>query len=109
VELLYEDPWIRCDATTLEIRAYYFPLATSKIVPYREIRAVTPIELTAWTGRWRIWGTSNPRLWWHLDWSRPRKQTALVLDVGRPVRPVITPADPDQVAAIIEQRRRVRA
>ena len=103
--MLYEDQWIRCDATTLEVRGYYFPLARSKVIAYRDIRGVTPIRLGALTGRWRIWGSSNRRHWWHLDWSRPHKDTALVLDLGTAVQPVITPDDPAQVAAIIEARR----
>jgi hypothetical protein len=102
---LYEDAWIRCDETTLTIRGYYFPLATTKVIAYRDIQAVTPMALGPWTGSWRIWGTSHPGYWWHLDWARPRKDTALVLDLGRPGRPVITPADPERVAAIIEERR----
>jgi hypothetical protein len=32
--------------------------------------------------------------------------TPLVLDLGRPVRPVITPADPEQVKAIIDEQCR---
>jgi hypothetical protein len=74
------------------------------VIAYRDIQSATPFTLGLWTGRWRIWGTSHPGYWWHLDWSRPRKQTALVLDVDRPVRPVITPSDPDLVTAIIQDR-----
>jgi hypothetical protein len=102
---LYEDAWIRCDATTLEIRRYYFPLGTPKVIAYRDIQAVTRITLGPLAGSCRIWGTSHPDYWWHLDWSRPRKGTALVLDLGRRVRPVITPAVTDLVAAIIQERR----
>jgi hypothetical protein len=101
---LYEDAWIRCDATTLEIRRYYFPLGTPKVIAYRDIQAVTRITLGPLAGSCRIWGTSHPDYWWHLDWSRPRKGTALVLDLGRRVRPVITPAVTDLVAAIIQER-----
>lgn len=57
------------------------------------------------TGRGRIWGTASPRYWAHLDPGRPRKRTALILDVGRRVRPLVTPADPDRVRDIIEARR----
>ena len=106
---LYQDRWIRCDATTLEIRGYYFPLGTSKVIAYCDIKSVTPTAIGMWTGRWRLWGTSDPRYWWHLDWSRPRKDTALILDLGRLVRPVITPDDPDLVAATIEERRLSRS
>jgi hypothetical protein len=105
MDALYEDRWVRCDATTLTIRGYYFPFGTAKVIAYRDIRAVTPIALDLWSGRWRLWGTSSPRYWFHLDWSRPGKDTALVLDLGRPVQPVITPRDPARVAAIIAERR----
>lgn len=105
MDALYEDRWVRCGREALEIQGYYFPLGTPKVIDYREIREVRPIELGPWTGRWRIWGTSNPTQWWHLDWARPHKKVALVLDLGRPVRPVITPADPEQVKAIIDQCR----
>ena len=108
MEPLYQDAWIRCDNATLTIRGYYFPLGTSKVIAYGDIQAMRRLALSLWTGKWRIWGTSHAGYWWHLDWSRPRKDTALVLDLGRPVRPVITPADPGLVAAIIEQRRLAR-
>jgi hypothetical protein len=103
---LYEDPWVQCGREALTIRGYYFPFATPKVIAYRDIQSVTPFELGPWTGKWRIWGTSNPSQWWHLDWSRPQKQVALVLDLGGPVRPVITPADPEQVKAIIDEQCR---
>ena len=106
MDALYEDEWIRCEATTLIIRRYYFPLGTSKVIAYGEIREVIPITISTWSGKWRIWGSSDPRYWWHLDWSRPQKDVALVLDLGRPVRPVITPGNPELVAGIIEERRR---
>jgi hypothetical protein len=64
--------------------------------------------LGALTGRLRIWGSGDPRLWWHLDPGRPRKRTALVIDLGRRVRPAITPDDPGAVLRIIEERTRPR-
>ena len=102
---LYEDRWITCEPDRLIIRSYYFP-AGSKVIAYRDVRSVTPFSLTALGGKWRIWGASDPRYWFHLDPHRPKKETALVLDVGKWVKPVLTPDDPQRVAAIIEQRRR---
>jgi hypothetical protein len=103
--VLYQDRWITCEPDRLIIRGYYFPTGAPKVVPYRDIRRVTRIRLTTLGGRWRIWGTSDFRYWWHLDWSRPHKQVALVLDLGKRIKPVITPDDPDRVAAIIQERR----
>jgi hypothetical protein len=105
---LYEDRWITCEPDRIIIRGYYFPVG-SKVIPYRDIRTVTPYPLTLLSGSWRIWGATDPRLWFHLDPRRPRKRTALILDLGKWVKPVITPDDPEQVAAIIEQRRRAAA
>lgn len=101
-DVLYQDRWITCTPDELIIRGYYFPFG-QKVIPYRNIRSVTTLTLTPMTGSWRIWGTANPRYWFHLDPGRPHKRTALVLDVGTWVKPVITPDNPEQVAAIIEQ------
>lgn len=99
----YSDRWITCDADGLRIRAYYFPWGTKRI-PYGSIRGLTRVELSAARGRGRVWGTANPRYWASLDPGRPRKHVGLVLDLGRPVRPLITPDDPDAVEAILRAR-----
>ncbi|MFD7992100.1 hypothetical protein [Streptomyces mexicanus] len=36
--------------------------------------------------------------WFPLDGSRPRKQVALIVDLHRRVKPVVTPADPERLA-----------
>lgn len=56
------------------------------------------------TGKVRLWESSVPRTWLPLDLGRPRKQTILVLDLGRRVRPALTPDEPDRVAALIRER-----
>jgi hypothetical protein len=98
---LYKDRWITCNGDALSIRGYYFPWGTKRI-PYDSIRSVQPVELATFRGRGRIWGTANPRYWAGLDPGRPHNQRGLVLDVGRPVRPLITPDDPDAVESCIE-------
>ncbi|MER6980745.1 hypothetical protein [Streptomyces carpinensis] len=60
--------------------------------------------MSALTGRGRIWGTANPRYWASLDPRRPRKQAGLILDLGRFVRPFITPDDAEAVERIIRER-----
>jgi hypothetical protein len=100
-QVLYEDDRITCTNSAVIIRGYYFPLATAKSVPYRDIRGVEQIELGS--GRWRIWGGTDPRYWFHLDLKRPHKHWALVLELGKRIRPVITPDDPARVKVVIEQ------
>lgn len=104
----YRDRWIECAEDGIRVRGYYFPWGTKRIA-YGSIRAVRRVNLGALTGRGRIWGTANPRYWASLDPRRPVKRVGLILDVGRPVRPFITPDDPDAVAAIIRERAGVEA
>ena len=80
----------------------YDALLHPKRIPYGEIRAVTRLDLGT-VRRWRLWGTTDPRLWFNLDWNRRNKSLALILDTGKRVRPVITPDDPQQVIAVLRQ------
>ncbi|MEC3914270.1 hypothetical protein [Nocardia sp. CDC160] len=91
---LYQDKRLTADAHGLTVRAYYFPTATPKHIPYESIRAIHRYPMTTWSGRGRLWGTSDPRLWFPLDPSRPRKTLAFVLDLGRRIHPVLTPDNP---------------
>ncbi|MYT34067.1 MULTISPECIES: hypothetical protein [unclassified Streptomyces] len=99
----YQDRWITCTPDALRIRGYYFPWGT-KTIPYTAIRSVRRVEMGALTGQGRIWGTGHPRYWASLDPGRMSKSTALILDLGRCVRPFLTPDDPDAVAAVLRER-----
>jgi hypothetical protein len=98
----YRDPWIECGPEAIRIRGYYFPWGTKRI-PYQSLRAVRRVDVGALTGKGRIWGTANPRYWASLDPRRPRKKVALILDLGRRVRPFVTPDDPDAFEAAIRE------
>jgi hypothetical protein len=98
----YHDRWIDADSDGLRVRGYYFPWGTKRI-PYESIRAVRRVNTGLLTGRGRAWGTSNPTLWASLDPGRVRKHEALILDLGRSVRPFLTPDDPDAVLAAIRE------
>lgn len=102
---VYHDRWIRCTDTELVIRGYYFPFGQEKRIPYDTIRDVATVEMGVFSGKGRLWGTASPRYWAHLDLRRPRKSTALVLDIGRRVKPFITPDDPSRVRDIVESFR----
>ncbi|MFI1198075.1 PH domain-containing protein [Streptomyces sp. BHT-5-2] len=99
----YQDRWITCTPDALRVRGYYFPWGT-KTIPYTAIRSVRRVEMGALTGQGRIWGTGHPRYWASLDPRRMSKTTAFVLDLGRRVRPFLTPDDPDAVAAVLRER-----
>lgn len=92
----YQDRWITCTETEIQVRAYYFPWGTKR-TRYEQIHSAQLVEMGTLTGRARIWGTNNPRYWASLDPKRPGKKAALVLDLGRRIHPFLTP---DDVAAV---------
>ncbi|MEU6284277.1 hypothetical protein [Streptomyces sp. NPDC047028] len=101
----YDDGEIRCDDQCLTIRHYY-PWG-AKRVAYTSIKGIKTLDLTGMNKvrAWRIWGTGDFLHWWNFDARRPRKNCALVIDVGRRVRPTITPDDPDAVLRILTAGR----
>ena len=101
----YDDGTIVCGPDRLEIHSYYFPFGT-KSVPYTEIQGLQRIGINGlWSGRWRLWGTGNPRYWANLDRNRPKKRVGFVVDLGATVSPIVTPDRPDE----FESTLRVRA
>ena len=96
---LYRDRFVSCTDDAVVIR-WYYPWG-ARTIPYSSIRSVTRVDLSAFRGNWRIWGTSNPRYWASLDPGRPGKQTGLILDTGGPVRAFVTPDDAGAVADVI--------
>jgi hypothetical protein len=99
----YQDRWISAGADGLRIRGYYFPWGTKRIA-YHAINGVRRVEIGPLNGKARIWGTGNPRYWASLDPKRPSKQAAFVLDLGRAVRPFLTPDDPDAFESVIHEQ-----
>ena len=95
----YDDGRVVCTDRELVIRHYYFP-SGAKHVPYSEIREVRRVNLSL-LGRWRIHGSNDFVHWYSFDPRRPRKRSGLVIYAGRPMRPLITPDDPDRVAVVL--------
>ena len=90
---MYADRWIRCTDEGITVRGYYFPWG-AKHIPYDTIRGIRRVAMSFSRGKGRVWGTASPTLWASFDPGRGKKSTALVLDVGKRVRPFLTPDDP---------------
>ncbi len=101
---LYRDRRIQCTTEALVIRGYYFPFGNKKVIPYDRIRSIHQYNMTSLTGQWRIWGSGDFRHYMNFDPDRPRKKEALIIDVGKFIKPVITPDHPAQVINIVESR-----
>jgi hypothetical protein len=100
---LYDDGRISCDQAGVRIAWYY--LWGAKRIPYASVKTVEKLSLTGpnKVRRWRIWGSGDLVHWWNLDPGRTHKDVALVLDLGRRIRPTITPDDPETVARILSK------
>ena len=100
----YDDSTIVCGIDRLEIHSYYFPFGT-KSVPYTQIKGLQRIEIKGlWSGKWRLWGTDNPRYWANLDRKRPNKRAGFVVDLGRKVSPIVTPDKPEAFESVLRSR-----
>lgn len=100
----YDNGSLACGPDHLEIRGYYFPWGTKRIA-YARIQGLHRFEITGvWSGKWRLWGTGNPRYWANLDLRRPRKKVGFVVDLGGPVSPVVSPDDPDAFESAVRER-----
>jgi hypothetical protein len=97
----YDDGGVACDEEGVTIRRYY-PWGAKRI-PYASIKGVEELPLTGLNKmrRWRLWGSGDFVHWWNLDTGRPNKTMALVIDVGRHMRPTITPDNPETVERIL--------
>ncbi len=93
----YDDGRVACTDQEIIIRHYYFPLG-AKRVRYQDIREVRVASLRA-MGKTRIHGSGDLVHWFAFDPGRLRKDTALVLCLDGKIRPVITPDDPERLAA----------
>jgi hypothetical protein len=100
-EVLYHDDLVGLDHEGITLRRYYFPLAVSKRISYTDILDVQQRAMGAWTGEGRLWGSGDLRHWAPLDLHRPKKDTAIILDLGKFVRPIFSPNDPERVMALL--------
>jgi hypothetical protein len=99
----YDDGLIVCSGEGLMIRRYDAFLRPKRI-RYAEIRTAMQVGLDSVRfSRWRIWGSTDLRHWFNLDRHRPTKRVGFVLDLGKAMNPVITPDDPERLAAVLHE------
>lgn len=98
---LYSDQRISCTEDGITIQWYY--LWGPKTIPYSDIEGVERVRLSFMRGKWRLWGTADPRYWASFDPGRHRKPAGLILELGKGVRPFITPDDVPAVEEILKE------
>lgn len=98
----YRDSTFTIDVESITIHRYYFPIGTSKTIRLDQIRSVSARPTNIAT-RWRLWGSSNFRNWLPLELGRPKKRQLIELDIGKRIRPTITPDDPERTVALLKR------
>jgi hypothetical protein len=84
------------------INKYYFPLATSRTILFKEIERIELIDFH--NSARPTWGISGSYLnnWFHYDKQRETKDKFIAIHiVGRKIVPCLTPADIGQVFTIL--------
>ena len=104
-QALYEDANLVLDEDGITIRRYYFPLSAPKRIAYNKIRGIKAKPMS-WARKRRFFGAADPRYRFPRDVHRASEQTLLILELGRWVRPCITPEDPARVIAVLRDRVR---
>jgi hypothetical protein len=104
-QALYQDAGLVLDEDGITIRRYYFPLSAPKRIAYNKIRGIKAKPMS-WARKRRFFGAADPRYRFPRDVHQASKQTLLILELGRWVRPCITPEDPARVIAVLRDRVR---
>ncbi len=78
MKTLYKDHLVQLTDKALRIHHYYFPLV-SKTIPLSDIEEIVQKPATLTTGKWRIWGTLSPDIWYACDWKRPRREAIFIV------------------------------
>lgn len=102
-EILYKDKQVTVYKELMVINKYYFPLATSKTILFKDIER---LGLMSSEGVEHRWGVSAKYLnnWFPLDIDRKLKHKFIEIVIkGKKTKPSITPEDPDKVFGILWQ------
>ncbi len=98
----YEDATIRIDDDIVVIKGGG-PLRRDRHINRADIHGVETFEMGLWSGRARLVGISplRPRNWFYWDRARRHKTIAVGIDLGRFLRPTVTPDVPETVAQLL--------
>jgi hypothetical protein len=77
----------------------------SRRVEFSRIARVVAENPSLGTGKWRIWGSGNLRIWFPLDWRRPRRDAIFVIQLATGWRRIgFTVEDSARVRRILAER-----
>eukprot|EP01119_Soliformovum_irregulare_P021819 TRINITY_DN733_c0_g1_i1.p1 TRINITY_DN733_c0_g1~~TRINITY_DN733_c0_g1_i1.p1 ORF type:complete len:130 (-),score=30.95 TRINITY_DN733_c0_g1_i1:171-560(-) len=111
-KVLYEDKWIRIGQDYIELKYYYFPIGTTKIIPLSLIKTFYNAQDAKlnWLGV-KGWGMGLSNIWW--SWGRrtqlplipwdPTSQLIIEVEGHQYIRCGCTVADYQKVKSILDE------
>ncbi|MGI9595054.1 MAG: hypothetical protein ACR2QK_02775 [Acidimicrobiales bacterium] len=102
---LYQDRNLVLDEDGITITSYRFP-GDRRHIPYASIREHTLVRIGPLSGQHRLVGIGfrRPRHFFHWDRSRSTKTRSVAVNVGRLIRLVLSPDDPERFSDILDRR-----
>lgn len=102
--MLYQDSFVSMSEQDITIKWYYFPIG-SKTVALSDIERVEARSSSLVNGKWRIWGTGSPRVWYALDLKRPSRSKVFRAKIkGKAVDIGFSAERPDELSNILESK-----
>jgi hypothetical protein len=102
--IIYQDKFITITHDEITINYYYLWYPMSKKINFSTVKNVDLINLTLFSGRFKFWGINHLMYWYHMDINRHSKKEGIILDLGRRIKPAITPNNVIQVYEILLDR-----
>ena len=100
--VLHEDKHVIITNNEIIIKCYYFPFAGEKKISFKQIKKIELINIGSLTGKLKVWGMNYKLLWFHFDAGRLFKNHGIVIDIGKYIKPAITPEDINKVFHILQ-------
>jgi hypothetical protein len=94
MSLLYRDKLVELTDDALVLQQYYFPSGKSKRIPLAQIARVVVKPNTVMTGKYRMWGTGDFRIWFPFDGAREGRDVVFYLRLNSQfIQPAFTVED----------------
>ena len=107
--ILYSDKLVEISGSSILLRNYYIPFGSPKRIPVNRIEKIEAKKPTLFTGRWRLQGSGDFRVWFPLDVARPRRDKVFIITIAKKkTRVGFTVEDSERVLRILKDKGLVK-
>jgi hypothetical protein len=100
---LYQDKLIEVTDEAITFHRYYFPFGARR-VPFDQIESIQ-VQPGPTGDNWRLWGSSNFKIWFPLDMKRPRRESIFIASLRGTSRQIgFTVEDSRKVETLFRDR-----